>query len=86
LTREVGNKEKGSVEIKPKGRVVKEITEEIHEKVEVYKVPEKMDSKVLKEKLTSIEAENKDLRKSLAKLSEHIRALTARVNLLEKEV
>ena len=62
LTREVGNKEKGSVEIKPKGRIVKEITEEIHEKVEVYKVPEKMESKVLKEKLTSIEAENKDLR------------------------
>jgi len=45
-----------------------------------------MDNKELKEKLTSIQSENKDMRKSLAQLSEHIRALTARVNLLEKEV
>jgi len=44
-----------------------------------------MDNKELKEKLTSIQSENKDMRKSLAQLSEHIRALTARVNLLEKE-
>merc|ERR1712037_1097202 len=82
---EVGNKktEKNeSVDTRRKGRVVKEITEETHEKVEVvYKVPEKMENKELKAKLTSIEAENKDMRKSLAQLSEHIRALTARVNL-----
>jgi len=86
-TTEVGKKtEKDSVDTRRKGRVVKEITEETHEKVEVvYKVPEKMDNKELKEKLTSIEAENKEMRKSLAQLSEHIRALTARVNLLEKE-
>merc|ERR1712130_793523 len=101
---EVGNKktpEKDIGDTRRKGRIVKEITEETHEKVEVvYKVPEKMwappgcpankdlkmDNKDLKEKLTSIEAENKEMRKSLAQLSEHIRALTARVNLLEKEV
>merc|ERR1712210_41338 len=85
---EVGNKktENKSVDARRKGRVVKEITEETHEKVEVvYKVPEKMENKELKAKLTSIEAENKDMRKSLAQLSEHITALTARVNLLEKE-
>jgi hypothetical protein len=85
---EVGNKktENKSVDTRRKGRVVKEITEETHEKVEVvYKVPEKMENKELKAKITSIEAENKDMRKSLAQLSEHIRALTARVNLLEKE-
>merc|ERR1712130_928443 len=100
---EVGNKktpEKDIGDTRRKGRIVKEITEEPHEKVEVvYKVPEKMwappgcpadkdlkmDNKDLKEKLTSIEAENKEMRKSLAQLSEHIRALTARVNLLEKE-
>merc|ERR1711934_716787 len=71
---EVGNKktENKSVDARRKGRVVKEITEE-------------MENKELKAKLTSIEAENKDMRKSLAQLSEHIRALTARVNLLEKE-
>merc|ERR1712012_1473582 len=72
---------------KPKGRIVKEITEEAHEKVEVvYKVAEKMDNKELKEKLVSIEAENKEMRKLLAQLSETIRTLTARVNLLEREV
>ena len=55
--------EKDSVDRRRKGRVVKEITEETHEKVEVvYKVPEKMDNKELKEKLTSIEAENKEMR------------------------
>ena len=48
---------------KSKGRIVKEITEETHEKVEVvYKLPEKMDNKELKEKLVSIEAENKEMR------------------------
>jgi hypothetical protein len=83
---EVGKKKTDSVDTRRKGRVVKEITEETHEKVEVvYKVPEKMDNKELKAKLTSVEAENKEMRKSLAQLSEHIRALTARVNLLEKE-
>ena len=55
--------EKDSVDRRRKGRVVKEITEETHEKVEVvYKVPEKMDNKELKEKLMSIEAENKEMR------------------------
>merc|ERR1711971_399820 len=84
---EAGNKkEKGNFKTQRKGRIVKEITEETREKVEViYKVPEKMNNKELKEKLTSIESENKDMRKSLAQLSEHIRALTARVNILEKE-
>merc|ERR1711971_324897 len=81
---EVGKKkEKGNVNTQRKGRIVKEITEETHEKAEVvYKVPEKME---LKEKLTSMESKNKEMRKSLAQLSEYIRVLTARVNILEKE-
>merc|ERR1711971_530142 len=84
---EVENKkEKGNLKTQRKGRIVKEITEETHEKVEVvYKVPEKMGNKEMKEKLISIESENKEMRTSLAQLSEYIRALTARVNLLEKE-
>merc|ERR1719193_2255216 len=47
LSTEVGNKtEKGSVKTQKKGRIVKEITEETHEKVEVvYKVPEKLETR-----------------------------------------
>jgi hypothetical protein len=53
--------EKAKVDQKPR-RAVKQITEEIHEKIEVYKGPEKMVSSNLKEKITSVESENKRMR------------------------
>jgi len=75
---------KASVEKQPRGRVVKEITEEIHEIIEVTRTPEKMETSKLKEKISSVEAENKKMREILEELGRNIKALTSRVAALEE--
>ena len=75
---------KASVEKQPRGRVVKEITEEIHEIIEVTRTPEKMETSKLKEKISSVEAENKKMREILEELGCNIKALTSRVAALEE--
>ena len=75
---------KTSVEKQPRGRVVKEITEEIHEIIEVTRTPEKMETSKLKEKISSVEAENKKMKKILEELGCNIKELTSRVAVLEE--